>query len=66
MSEDIWSPPQLAEYLGFATNTVYTPLAQGAIPGQVRLGRRWRISKIAFLRSVHGEPHLPESAEDEE
>jgi excisionase family DNA binding protein len=64
-SEDIWSPLQLAEYLGLATNTVYTLLAQGAIPGQVRLGRRWRVSKIAFLRSIHGEPHLPEPREDE-
>jgi excisionase family DNA binding protein len=60
MSDDIWLPPQLAAYLGLATNTVYTLLAQGVIPGQVRLGRRWRISKIAFLRSVHGEPQLPE------
>ena len=60
MSEDMWSPVQLAEYLGLATNTVYTLLAQGVIPGQVRLGRRWRISKIAFLRSVHGEGKLPE------
>jgi excisionase family DNA binding protein len=60
MSEDMWSPPQLAEYLGLATNTVYSLLAQGVIPGQVRLGRRWRISKIAFLRSLHGERQLPE------
>jgi excisionase family DNA binding protein len=61
-SEDIWSPVQLAEYVGLAPNTIYALLARGAIPGQCRLGRRWRISKIAFLRSIHGEPETAEAA----
>jgi excisionase family DNA binding protein len=58
MSKDMWSPAEVAEYLGMTTNTVYVLLGQSAIPGQLRLGRRWRISRIAFLRSVHGEADL--------
>lgn len=54
MTPDLMSPPELADYLGVSRNTVYALLAAGQVPGAVRFGRRWRISRPALEHAVHG------------
>lgn len=56
MHSDLMTPPEVAEYLGLSRNAVYGMLARGEVPGQLRLGRRWRISRPAFLRELHDRP----------
>lgn len=53
MTPDLMSPPELAEYLGLSRNTVYALLVAGQVPGALRFGRRWRISRRALERALH-------------
>ena len=54
-SKDLWSPPDVADYLGLANYTIYAMLARGEIPGAIRLGRHWKVSVPALMRALHGE-----------
>lgn len=54
-SSDLWGPLDVARYLGLSPNTVYAMLARDQVPGQIRFGRRWRISVPKLMRSIHGE-----------
>ena len=55
MSSDLMSPAEVARYLGLAESTIYERMRAGEIPGAIRIGRRWRVSRIAFMRALHGE-----------
>jgi excisionase family DNA binding protein len=55
MSPDLWTIDDVCKYAGLSRHGVSNMLARGEIPGAIRFGRRWRISKRAFLRALHGE-----------
>lgn len=55
LSKDLWGPREVAAYLELAPNTVYSMLARGEVPGQIRFGRHWKISVPALMRAIHGE-----------
>lgn len=55
MSGDLMKPPEVAKYLGISKWMVYELLARKEIPGQMKIGSRYRISRPAFMRWVHGE-----------
>lgn len=52
---DWWTLAEWAELYGFSRNGAYAMALRGEIPGAVAFGKRWRISKVAFLRAFHGE-----------
>jgi hypothetical protein len=52
---DWWTLDEWAELYGFSRNGASGMVIRGEIPGAVKFGRRWRISKRAFLRAFHGE-----------
>jgi len=55
MSSDLMKPPEVAAYLGISKWMVYELLAKGEVPGQLKIGKLYRISRPAFMKSVHGE-----------
>ncbi len=53
-AESLWSPQQLADYLGVSVRTVYKWRARGDVPDPIRIGKlvRFRLSDIeAWLAS---------------
>lgn len=56
LDSDIARPPWVAEQLGLSRTAVYELLKTGQIPGALKIGRSWFVSKRAFRRVVHGEP----------
>jgi excisionase family DNA binding protein len=52
---DVWTASDIGRYLRLSKNSVYAMLARGEVPGQFRFGRSWRISRVAFLKSFHGD-----------
>ena len=44
--------PEAARALGLARNTAYALAARGELPGVLRLGRRWVVSRVALQRAL--------------
>lgn len=52
---DWWSLAEWAVLYGFSRNGAHAMALRGEIPGAIKFGSRWRVSKVAFLRTFHGE-----------
>jgi len=52
---DWWTLDEWAELYGFSRHGASNMALRGEIPGAIKFGRRWRISKVAFLRAFHGQ-----------
>jgi Helix-turn-helix domain len=52
---DWWTLAEWADLYGFSRNGAHAMAIRGDVPGAVKFGRRWRISKVAFRRAFHGE-----------
>jgi len=52
---DWWTLDEWAELYGFSRHGASNMAIRGEIAGAVKFGRRWRISKVAFLRAFHGQ-----------
>jgi excisionase family DNA binding protein len=49
---DWLTPAQAARTLQISVGTVYSLISQGRMPGPVRLGNQWRISRKALLAAA--------------
>ena len=56
---DLLTVAQAAERLGISEVTAYRLVAQGEMPGAVRVGGQWRVSKPRLERHLHGDPFAP-------
>ena len=54
MSKDVMTPKQAAKYLGISKPTMYKLLKKRKIPAR-RLGKQWRIPKVALDKFLEGE-----------
>jgi len=54
LPDDVRSLSYAAERLGIAASTAYRLAPLGKIPGAFKVGAQWRVSVIAFNRTVHG------------
>ena len=52
MAGDLMTPPEVARYLGISKWLTYELLAKGQIPGQMKIGTRYRISRPKFLAGL--------------
>ena len=53
MNKEVMNPKEAAEYLGLSKVTLYKFLRSGEIPAR-KIGRQWRISKVALQRFLAG------------
>jgi excisionase family DNA binding protein len=49
---DFYTPDEIRQKLNIGRNTLYRALERGEIPGQVRIGKLYRIRKSVF--DAHG------------
>src|SRR5262245_13984867 len=55
MASDWMSASQAAERLGVSRDTAYKLLADGKIPGQYRVGWRWRVSVAGLEQAMQAQ-----------
>ena len=48
------SIPEAAKLLGISKDLPYDLARRSALPGAVRLGRRWRVSLVRLRQALHG------------
>lgn len=53
---DVLTVAEAAEILGLSRNGAYRLVQTGQMPGAVRLGGSWRISRPRLLAAIHGAP----------
>jgi len=48
---------EAAELIGISDDLAYDLAHRGELPGAVQLGRRWLVSRIRLMASIHGPEH---------